>query len=222
MTRLLTGLPGFLILGARKVRRRLLMALLRPQFKRHGRRFWFDPDSHFSFHTISVGDDVFLGPGTSLNASVSSITLGNKVMFGPGVMVRGGDHNTDVLGRFMADVKEKRPGDDLAVVVEDDVWVGAGAIILKGVRLGRGCIVAAGALVRAAAPPYSVVGGVPARILRWRWTVEEILQHERSLYPADSRLEEGELRRAREPGLGSGGTAAGTSSAGIPPTQTLS
>lgn len=179
----------------RKVSRQVRMVLLRPLFRRHGRNFRFDPDGWYTFHTISVGDDVSLGQGVSLNASISSITIGNKVMFGPGVIVRGGNHNTTVLGRFMYDIHEKRPEDDQSVVIEDDVWVGAGAIVLMGVRLGRGCIVAAGAVVVRSTPPYSLVGGVPARVLKWRWEPSEILRHEAGLYPENARLTEDELRR---------------------------
>lgn len=50
----------------------------------------------------------------------------------------GGDHNSGVVGRFMFDVKQKRPADDMPVVIEDDVWVGTGAIVLKGSCVVRG------------------------------------------------------------------------------------
>ena len=52
------------------------------------------------------------------------------------------------------------------ITVEDDVWIGAGAIITDGVRIGRGAVIAAGAVVTADVPPHTVVGGVPARILK--------------------------------------------------------
>ncbi len=89
----------------------------------------------------------------------------------------------------MCDVIEKRPEDDQDVIIDDDVWVGSGAIILKGVRVGRGSIIAAGAVVNKDVPPYSIVGGVPARKIGTRFgNVETILKHEASLYQADNRL----------------------------------
>ena len=171
-----------------RARRRLKMLALRGAFRRHGRNFIFDPNGLYSFERIEVGDDVFIGPGASLTASRSRIVIGNKVMLGPNVTVLGGNHNIGEVGRFMFDVKEKRPGDDQPVVIEDDVWVGAGATILKGVRVGRGSVVAAGAVVTSTVPPYSVVGGLPARMIKMRFDRATIEEHERRLYPEAARL----------------------------------
>lgn len=168
--------PKFLLLIA-SIFRRLKMICLKPLFKKYGSGFVFDPNDHFSYQTISVGNDVYIGPGANFSASVSSITLGNKIMFGPNVTIMGGDHNTSVVGAYMFDVKEKLPENDLPVVVEDDVWVGCGAIILKGVTIETGAIVAAGALVTKSVPAYSIVGGVPAKVIGMRFTEEELVKH---------------------------------------------
>lgn len=157
------------------------MYALRPLFKSCGSNFKFDPYGQYSFNTISVGNDVYIGPGACLIAGDSGIEIGNKVMFGPNVTVVGGDHNISVIGKYMFDVKEKMPGDDLPVHIHDDVWVGTGAIILKGVTIGRGSLVAAGALVKSDVPNYSIVGGVPAKVLRMRFSEEEIAAHEKAL-----------------------------------------
>lgn len=58
---------------------------------------------------------------------------------------------------------EKLPNNDLPVVIEDDVWCGANVTILKGVTIGHGSVVAAGAVVTKSFPPYSIIGGVPKR-----------------------------------------------------------
>jgi acetyltransferase-like isoleucine patch superfamily enzyme len=188
-----------LIVFLRRCYDRLLMYALRPLFKSHGRHFLFCPsDSHFSFHTISVGDDVSFGAGCYFLATVSGIRIGNKVMIADRVSIRGGNHNTSVIGKAMYDVTEKRPQDDQVVVIDDDVWIGTGVTILKGVHVGRGAIVAAGAVVSRDVPPYSIVGGVPARVIKWRWTPEEILAHEEQLYPPEKRLSPECLRQARQ------------------------
>lgn len=66
-------------------------------------------------------------------------------------------------------------------MIEDDVWGGANVTILKGVTVGRGSVVAAGAVVTRSCPPYSIIGGVPARLIRRRFTDEQIREHEAKL-----------------------------------------
>ena len=164
------------------------MLILRSAFKRCGKNVRFDPDGVYTYKNIEIGNDVFIGPRAAFLASESGIVIGNKVMFGPNVTIVGGDHNTSVIGQFMFDVRAKRPEDDQPVVIEDDVWIGARAILLKGVRLGRGCIVAAGSVVTKSVAPYTVVAGVPARVRSVRFPIETILIHEARLYSSERRL----------------------------------
>lgn len=180
----------------RLVWRRGWMILLRPAFRRHGANLLFDPRDHFNYQNIEIGDDVTIGSGATLMATESRIIIGNKVLMGPKVTIIGGDHNTSQIGKFMYDVTEKRPEDDQDVIIEDDVWIGSGAIILKGVRLGRGSIVAAGAVVKKEVLPYTIVGGVPARVIAIRFgNLEAISRHDRALYPPDRRLHPDELAK---------------------------
>lgn len=72
---------------------------------------------------------------------------------------------------------EKRPEDDPGVVIGNDVWIGTRAVILPGVTVGDGAIIAAGAVVTEAVMPYSIVAGVPARLVRMRWDDETIARH---------------------------------------------
>ena len=180
---------------AAALHRRVCVLMRRPLFASHGRDFHFDPFAFYSFENISVGDHVTLGNMPIMMAARSQIRIGSNVMFGPQVVFVGGGHNTSVVGQFMTDVHVKRAEDDLGVVIEDDVWVGTRAIILHGVTVGRGAIVAAGSIVTHDVPPYAVVAGVPARIVRFRWPPETIVRHESCLYPVDERLE---LKRLQE------------------------
>lgn len=109
-------------------------------------------------------------------------------MFGPGVTIMAGNHNTSVVGRAMWDVGDKRPIDDQPVVIEDDVWVGAGAIILKGVTIGRGAVVGAGAVVSVSVRPYTVLVGDRRHKVGERFTHEEAFAHETALYAPGQRL----------------------------------
>ena len=90
----------------------------------------------------------------------------------------------NVLGKFITDIGDdnKLPENDQDVVFEGDNWIGMNSTILKGVTIGRGSIVAAGSVVNRSTVPYSIVGGVPAKVLRMRFTPEEIQEHERILY----------------------------------------
>lgn len=164
------------------------MYALRPLFASYGAGFWFDPDGSYSFQKIFVGKNVSLGLNPILMAELSEIRIGNNVMFGPEVVVIGGNHNTKCIGSFMKNVNEKLSNDDLNVIIEDDVWIGSRALILRGVCVGRGSIVGAGAVVTKSIPPYSVVGGNPAKVMSFRWGIDSILEHEALLYPVEKRL----------------------------------
>ena len=65
-------------------------------------------------------------------------------------------------------------------VIGNDVWIGQNAVILPGVTIGRHCVVAAGAVVTKDVPPYAIVGGIPARIIRYRFSDEQIARLEES------------------------------------------
>lgn len=88
----------------------------------------------------------------------------------------------------MYDVREKRAEDDQSVIIEDDVWVGTDSVILKGVTVGRGSIIAAGSVVTKNILPYSIVAGTPAKFSKWRWNYDDILKHESIIYPESMRL----------------------------------
>lgn len=175
------------------IARRPLIWISRPLFKSYGDNFKFDPFGYYTHPTISVGNDVSLGRNPIMIASKSEIKIGNKIMFGPEVVLYGGGHNLSVIGKFMIDVKEKRPNDDLGITIEDDVWIGARAIILRGVNIGRGAVIGGGAVVTKSVPPYAIVAGNPAKVIRFRWDVETILKHEELLYNEQSRYSKDQL-----------------------------
>lgn len=77
---------------------------------------------------------------------------------------------------------------DKDVVIEEDVWVGNHVTILSGVHIGRGSIIGAGSVLRDNIPPYSVVIGNPCKIVRFRYTPEEIIEHEKAQYEEKDRL----------------------------------
>lgn len=160
-----------------KVLNILLMNVFKSLFKKHGKNIRFFPvNSSFSYESIELGYDVYIGPGAKFS-SITNITIGNKVMFGPNVTIMGGDHNFSVIGQYMFDVEEKLPSNDLPIVIEDDVWVGSNVTILKGVRIGSGSIISAGSVVTKNVAENSIVGGVPAKLLKSRFSTDVYIEH---------------------------------------------
>ncbi len=187
-------LVGKLIDLARRAARRPLIAPLRALFGSHGKKFRFDPGGFYSYPNIHVGDHSNLGFRPILIAALSEIRIGSHVLFGPEVVIVGGGHNITVPGRFMCDVSEKTGNEDLGVTIEDDVWIGARAVILHGVRVGRGAVVGAGSVVTKSVPPYAIIAGNPAKVIRFRWDVDTTLRHESVLYPLRERYSREQLQ----------------------------
>lgn len=116
---------------------------------------------------ITIGDHCLINHNNLLQAGKSpngSITIGNYVHTGANVMMIAFNH-----GFYTRDIPTKEQDYmDAPIVIEDDVWIGGGAIILSGVTIGKGAIIAAGAVVNRDVPAYSIVGGVPAKVLKNR------------------------------------------------------
>ena len=132
---------------------------------------------------IHCGHHVHIGANASFIASIAHIYIGNYVTFGPNVSIRGGDHRTDVIGKHIYEVgeNEKLPENDKDVIIEDGVWCGCNVTILKGCHIGKGAVVAAGSVVTKNVPPYAIVGGNPAKVIKYRFNEEQIKEHERIL-----------------------------------------
>jgi acetyltransferase-like isoleucine patch superfamily enzyme len=118
--------------------------------------------------SIRNAANVYVGRNSHINhhcciwaGDQSCIRLGADLLMGPGVMMFAGNHG---LSRDMPMTHQPRGEAD--IVVGDDVWLGAGAIVTGGVHLAEGIVVAAGAVVtKTIDVPYSIVGGIPARII---------------------------------------------------------
>lgn len=161
--------------------------LLKQMFESCGKSVTIPPDLRLFGNKIHVGECVSFNVGMTLMCTNAPIKIGNHVMFGPNVTIITGDHRIDVIGKYMTDIGEedKLPENDLPVVIEGDNWIGANATILKGVTVGRGAVVAAGALVTSDVPPYAIVGGVTAKVIKYRFDEDTIKQHEKILYEKD-------------------------------------
>ncbi len=102
-------------------------------------------------------------------------------MFGPNVSILGGNHDFAELGKYMIDIIKPAHHKDLDVVIKDDVWVGAGVIILSGVTIETGAVVAAGSVVTRDIGAFEIHGGVPNKKLKDRFTPHQLQEHKRIL-----------------------------------------
>ena len=112
---------------------------------------------------LTIGNFSNIGPYCYIGCS-GKTEIGNHVMMSPRVSIYSENHNFD-----RTDIPMKEQGvTRQETVIEDDCWIASNSIILAGVRIGRGSIVAAGSVVTKDVPPYAVVAGNPARIIKMR------------------------------------------------------
>jgi acetyltransferase-like isoleucine patch superfamily enzyme len=110
---------------------------------------------------IRIGNDSLIGEYNVIRGQ-GGVTIGNRVYTSPMVQILAVNHIFDDRKRPFVEQGITAEG----IEVEDDVWIGSGAILTDGVRIGRGAVVAAGAVVTHDVPPHTVVAGVPARVVK--------------------------------------------------------
>lgn len=108
---------------------------------------------------VHIGEGTFIGLS---NTIIGPATIGNNIIFAQNIVLSGLNHGYEDIHVPIKD----QPCNTREIVVEDDSWIGANAVITAGVRIGKHAIVAAGSVVTKDVPPYTIVGGNPAKILK--------------------------------------------------------
>lgn len=179
----LKRMVDWLIMNQVETRPRWFIRLLAPLYQHRGRhaiihhsvrmdtppyrKFWLGDYSvveSFACINNAVGD-VIIGNHTRIglhNTIIGPVTIGSHVNLAQGITITALNHNFDDSEKRI----DQQGISTKEVVLEDDIWVGANAVILPGVTIGKHAVVAAGAIVTKDVPPHSLVAGVPAKVIR--------------------------------------------------------
>lgn len=137
-------------------------------------------------HEMKIGNNVYIGKYCTIQADIE---MGNNIEIANTVGLIGRyDHDYSKVGvsikdaPWIGDVHYNFKGLNQKIVIDNDVWIGYGSVVFTGVHIHRGAIIAAGSIVTKDVPPYAIVAGNPAKIKGYRFTEEEIKEHERVLY----------------------------------------
>ncbi len=172
-----------LIMNQRDARPRWYIRLMAPLYQHRGRgskiyhsvRMDTPPYRRFSLGRHSVVEsfccinnavgDVIIGDHTRIgihNTVIGPVTIGSHVNLAQGITVTALNHNFEETGKRI----DQQGVSTNPVVIGDDVWIGANAVVLPGVTIGSHCVVAAGAVVTKDVPTHTLVGGIPAKIIK--------------------------------------------------------
>ncbi len=126
---------------------------------------------------IEIGDHVCINHHTTISG-IGSLKLGSFIMIGPNCNILTSNHGFKSWHNPMM-FQEVSSG---AVEIGDDVWIGANVVVLPNVKIGRGAIIGANAVVADDIPAFAIAGGVPAKIIRYRFSEEEIRKARMELF----------------------------------------
>lgn len=163
-------------------------------WRMHNRHNSTSPDCYFPIDAVKVGKETYGGLNVLIHGVGYKLIIGNYCSIAPGVsFIPCSDHDVSHISTFPFKNKiinnEQEAISKGNIVVDDDVWIGYGSTILSGVHIGQGAVVAAGSVVSKDVPPYAIVGGVPARVIKFRFKddmIEELLKIDYSkLKPED-------------------------------------
>lgn len=134
-----------------------------------GNRFSFGVYVHES---AVIGKNNYIGPYTMIN----NATIGNYCSIAPSVKIGQANHSKDYITTYN-NISSKLIGFTMyekPALIENDVWIGANAVIMQGVKVGNGVVIGANAVVNTDIPPYAIAVGIPAKVVKFRFTKENI------------------------------------------------
>jgi maltose O-acetyltransferase len=153
----ISNLPGG------KLSKKIRYFLVKNIFKKCGRNVNVEHKAYFqNGFKIEIGDN----SGIGINANVpNNLIIGNNVLMGPDVIIYPSSHLFKEKNRL---IKEQGYEAPKQVIIEDDVWIGARVIILGDICIRKGAVIGAGSVVTKDVEAYTIVAGVPAKVINWR------------------------------------------------------
>lgn len=160
--------------------------------------YWGENTSISLDTKITIPQNVYLFGNNFLKRAVILSNSGQFIMkknsgASYGLHVSTGNHERRIGMPFRFITQEMKEKQGMNVIVEEDVWMGFNVTLLNGVTIGRGTTVAAGAVVTKSMPPYCVCGGVPAKFIKFYWSIDQIIEHESKVYPQEERIPKEQL-----------------------------
>lgn len=138
------------------------------------------PENIFLYDNARIGRR-----STILTMGDSKFVMKRGCLTAEGLVVITSNHRQKI-GQFLSGGNEDNEYHD--VIVEEDVWIGMNVTLLSGVTVGRGAIIGASSVVTKSIPPYAVAVGNPAKVIKFKWTIDDIINHEKALYPENERF----------------------------------
>lgn len=158
-----------------ELKRLLALCILKSRWKKKNRHNYTVVNNHFDISLVEVGNCSYGELNIISFASDHKLYIGNYVSIAHNVtFMLDAEHYTNHISTYPYKVKILKTADTEAfgkgnIIVDDDVWIGYGATIMSGIHIGQGAVITAKAVVTKDVPPYAVVGGIPAKIIKYRF-----------------------------------------------------
>ena len=175
----------------------ILLSIVKAYFSTRKKRFgYIDSSAFVRLPTIIKGiGNVYMYENTHILSNSVILTTNAKFIIkknsgaAEGLTVVTGNHYSEV-GKFFMDITDADKTKDLDkdIIVEEDVWMATNVTLLMGAYIGRGAVIGAGSVVRSKVPPYAMVVGNPAKIVGFKFNPEQVIEHEKALYPEEERI----------------------------------